>query len=574
MVNTARDCLMSLSAYARRAGRRCLAAGLLVALWLVSAVAMAAVTADVDRTRLYQDELLTLTIRADFPAANEPLDLTALTTLFEVVGQSQTTQSRYSTAQGQERWREWRLQLQPREIGTLAIPNFTLGGDQSSPIMVTVMDPADRQEGLPEEAVILSAVIDDERLYIGQSTTLTINLDYQVRLQGNFDQLDLSAFDAEKLNEDNTQTRHGGQPYRRYQLVYRLTPERDGTLSIPEIRFVGQYESSNYGQQLRMHRIHPGFDVEVKPIPASYPADAVWLPAEAVTLSDNLGASVQAEVGEHLDWQIRTRIEGQPATQLPDPLATLAEDDFRLYRNSPEFSQPGGQQQRTDQAALVFAQPGRYDLPAVRVPWWNTNTDELQYAELPARTVRIEGISSEAMDRLADPARQPGSGSGESAEAQDAEPAADRLSGVWPWVSASLGIGWLATALVFWASHRYLKRRLQQTTLSSGRDVTTPPAPARDEMTRAARDGDVGAYHTALLRWLRRQPERTPGQLRTRLEEPEQATLTQVEAYLFAASAETTAPDQAALVALNDAVLALQHPTDKASEPNVMTLYP
>jgi len=574
MVNTARDRLMSLSAYARRAGRCCLAAGVLVGLWLVSAVAVAAVTADVDRTRLYQDELLTLTIRADFPAANEPLDLTALTTLFEVVGQSQTTQSRYSTAQGQERWREWRLQLQPREIGTLAIPNFRLGSDQSSPIMVTVMDPADRQEGLPEEAVILSVAIDDESLYIGQSTTLTINLDYQVRLQGNFDQLDLSAFDAEKLNEDNTQTRHGGQPYRRYQLVYRLTPEQDGTLSIPEIRFVGQYESSNYGQQMRMNRIHPGFNVEVKPIPASYPADAVWLPAESVTLSDNLGASVQAEVGEHLDWQILTRIEGQPATQLPDPLTTLAEEGFRLYRNSPEFSKPGGQQQRTDQAALVFAQPGRYDLPAVRVPWWNTNTDELQYAELPARTVRIEGFSNEAMDRLTDPARQDGSGSGESAEVQNANQGADRQSGVWPWVSVSLGIGWLATALVFWASNRYLKRRLRETTLGTGREPTTPPTPARDEMTRAAREGDVSAYHAALLRWLRTRPEQTPGRLRTRLEAPEQATLVQVEADLYARTPDTVAPDQAALVALNDAVLALQHPVDKAAEPDVMTLYP
>lgn len=549
----------------------------LVALLLVSVAAPAAVTAEVDRTRLYQDEILTLTIRADFPAANEPLDLTALTTLFEVVGQSQTTQSRYSTAQGQERWREWRLQIQPREIGTLAIPNFSLGGEQSSPIMITVMDPADRQEGLPEEAVILSVSIEDEELYIGQSTTLTINLDYQVRLQGNFNQLDLSAFKAEKLNEDNTQTRHGGQPYRRYQLVYRLTPEQDGTLSIPEIRFVGQYESSNYGQTMRMHRIHPGIDVEVRPIPASYPANAVWLPAESVTLSDNLGRTIQAGVNEHLDWQITTRIEGQPATQLPDPLATLSDDDFRLYRNSPEFSDAGGPQQRTDQAALVFSEPGSYDLPAVRIPWWDTTTDSLRYAELPARTVRIEGISDEAMDILTDPSRldaqDPANGETESADIANGS----ENAGIWPWVSASLGIGWLATALVFWASHRYLTRRLRRASQGSQANIetqATAPSPAEEAMAQAAHKGDAGAYHAALLRWLRTRPEQNPGMLLLRLDESSQAVLTRLETCLFARQANTTAPDRAELESLHKAIMSLPSPYKVTSDDDVLTLYP
>lgn len=573
MVNTAHIWLISLL-NARPLVRGSL---VLIVLMLISVAASAAVTAEVDRTRLYQDETLMLTIRASFPAANEPLDLTALTTLFEVVGQSQTTQSRYSTALGQERWREWRLQLQPREIGTLAIPNFSLGGEQSSPIMITVMDPADRQEGLPEEAVILSVSIEDEELYIGQSTTLTINLDYQVRLQGNFSQLDLSAFKAEKLNEDNTQTRHGGQPYRRYQLVYRLTPEQDGTLSIPEIRFVGQYESSNYGQTMRMHRIHPGIDVEVRPIPASYPANAVWLPAESVTLSDNLGRTVQTDVNEHLNWQITTRIEGQPATQLPDPLATLSDDDFRLYRNSPEFSDAGGPQQRTDQAALVFSEPGSYDLPAVRIPWWDTTTDSLRYAELPARTVRIEGSSNEAMDILTDPSRlnAQDSANGET-EATDSVTAPDN-AGIWPWVSASLGIGWLATALVFWASHRYLTRRLRrslQGTPARPEAQAAKPAPAEEAMARAAHNGDAGAYHAALLRWLRTRPERTPGMLRQRLDESSQAILARLETYLFARQANTVAPDRAELEALHKALMSLSTPQTVRPDDDMLTLYP
>jgi hypothetical protein len=547
-------------------------------LLLISVSIQASVTAIVDRSRLYQDETLTLTIRADFPAASEALDLTALDTLFNVVSQSQTTQSLYSTAQGQQRWREWQLRIRPREIGTLAIPNFRLGGEQSSPIMITVMDPADRQEGLPQSAVILSVTFADDRLYVGQSTTLTINLDYQVRLQGNFDQLDLSAFTAEKLEEITSQTQHSGQAYRRYQLVYRLTPEQAGTLAIPEIRFVGQYENTTYGQQMRLHRIHPGVDVEVRPIPASYPDDAVWLPAESITLSDNLNSQVRAGVNEHIDWQVTTTILGQPATQLPDPLASLNESDFRLYRNSPEFNDAGSQAQRTDVAALVFADAGDYTLPAVRVPWWDTNADSLRYAELPARKIRVDGISNEAMDILTNPSllTEGDSPAGGSAESNSPTTVAvPGTSAIWPWISASLGIGWLATLVVFWASNRYLKRRLQEAP-SQPAQVSKPALAALDEMALAARTGDLAGYHQALLRWLRTGANMTLNGLRARLADTDRAVLARMEGSLFAShsTTELEVPQTAELLALHQAILTLRPARSDRPTDDVMTLYP
>jgi hypothetical protein len=545
------------------------------ALLLTGTAAQAAVTASVDRTRVYQDDILTLTIRADFPEANEPLDLTALNTLFTVEGQSQTTQSRYSTSQGQQRWREWRLQIQPRKVGTLAIPNFKLGDEQSSPIMITVMDPGDRPEGLPEQAVILSATLDTDNLYIGQSTILTINLDYQIQLQGNFDQLDLSEFNAEKLNEDNTQTTHAGQPYRRYQLVYRLTPEAEGTLTIPEIRFVGQYESGNYGQQMRMNRIHPRINVSVKPIPASYPADAVWLPAESVRLSDNLGSRVQAEVNEHLDWEVTSFIQGQPATQLPDPLASVDDSDFRLYRNSPEFNSTAGQQQRTDVAALVFSEPGEYSLPAVQVAWWDVTSDSLRYAQLPPRTVRVEGISNEAMDILTDPSLLNSEQSNsQAAGGQSGQPSTgSAAASVWPWISASLGIGWLATVLVFWASNRYLKRRLRESE-SKSPSLSGPVAGALDDMALAARSGDAAAWHGALLRWLRTEPGLTLRDVKNGLDEPERDLLDQLEGYLYASKPGDIDADADSLQTLHQAVKAVHGPHSESVNTDVMTLYP
>jgi len=44
---------------------------------------------------------------------------------------------------------------------------------------------------------------------------------------------------------------------------------------------------------------------------------------------------------------------------------------------------------RNEGTAMVASRPGEYVLPEVRLPWWNTTTDTLETAILPARTIRV-----------------------------------------------------------------------------------------------------------------------------------------------------------------------------------------
>ena len=48
------------------------------------------------------------------------------------------------------------------------------------------------------------------------------------------------------------------------------------------------------------------------------------------------------------------------------------------------------------EAALVPVQAGNVVLPAIRVPWWNTETDKLEQAILPERRYTITGNSAVA----------------------------------------------------------------------------------------------------------------------------------------------------------------------------------
>jgi len=531
---------------------------LILAMLALAPLGRADVTASVDRTTLYSDENLLLTIRADYPEAEEPLDLTALSTLFEIEQQTQSTQSRYSTSAGRERWREWRLWLRPKQTGTLAIPNFKLGDERTEPIFVQVRDAANRQDGLPEDAVILEAELSDEAPYVGQPVILTIRLKYQVRLQGTFDSLELDAFEAEQLDESSSVVRENGQQYNQYQLVYRLTSDQAGVVSIPEIRFSGQYQSGQFNSARRITRTHRGIDLQVQPIPDNYPGDAFWLPAESVSLHDNLSSNLELTANEHLNWVVTTRVNGLPATRLPNPIADLDGNAFRLYRNEPEFEEGDPLGRRRDMAALVFTEPGTYTLPAVRVPWWNLRTDQLAWAEIPARTVTVSaGAQTSVTPTLTEPAGTP---------TTEAAPAS---AGVWPWVSLSLGIGWVATALVWIASMRR--------TPTHRPTPATQSEPARQtdwaNLKSLARAGQPSAFYTALTTALNRRHSIHLDRLKSSLDDRVRHVLDRLEASLYSVEA-CDPPEAGDLVKLVDALEQALQQGNKPHTPDPTRLYP
>jgi len=464
---------------------------LLLILGLIFALgrAWATVEVEVDRSRLYQDERLELTIRADPDSARYPLDLTPLAALFDIDQQSQGQRLRRASNGTIQAWREWHLWLRPRHIGTLQVPSFWLGDERSERILIEVLDPANRGDALPADAVRLDMSLAERELYIGQPTQLTIDLWYQIRLQGEYANLSFGDFNAELLDENNVTEYRNGRQIRRYRLIYRLTADHPGQLEIPPIRFVGHYQAGPYGERRSVERTHPAISIAVKPIPAEYPADAAWLPARQLSLSDNLPDQLQLVAHAHQEWTVVTDVAGLPPTRLPDPLAGLGGDAWRLYRNAPEFDD----RQRRDLAALVFTEAGRQRLPAVRLPWWDLQRDQLAYAELPARTIDVTPEASQALQ----PAPLP-----------EAVPPQSGLSSrlFWTWIILALALVWLLTMVLMWLWRRHKKA----------------PSAQAPTLTKALRPTDLLAetdalrFRQALLAWLKQEgmaPSQTLAQL-------------------------------------------------------------
>ncbi|PTY38823.1 hypothetical protein BGP77_10210 [Saccharospirillum sp. MSK14-1] len=448
---------------------------LVLALVLAQTAARAAVEAEVDRTRLYQDEHLELTIRANPDSARYPLDLTPLSALFDIDQQTQGQRLRRSSNGSIQAWREWHLWLRPRHIGTLQVPSFRFGDERSERILIEVLDPANRGDALPADAVRLEVTVDERELYIGQPTQITLDLWYQVRLQGEYDDLSFGDFNIELLDESNVTEYRNGSQIRRFRLKYRLIADHPGQLEIPPIRFVGRYQAGPYGEWRSVERTHPGIHMAVKPIPDEYPDDAAWLPARTLTLSDNLPEQLQLTAHAPQDWTVITEVDGLPPTRLPDPLANMTDESWRLYRNAPEFND----RQRRDLAALVLTDPGRQRLPALRLPWWDLQRDQLAYAELPARTIDVLPEASQALQPTPLPTE---------ALPESVLP----VRTIWPWISLALGLGWLLTGMLIW------RKRRSRPAAPSTRPVK--PKPLRPAQLLDERD--PLRFRRAVLDWL------------------------------------------------------------------------
>jgi hypothetical protein len=98
--------------------------------------------------------------------------------------------------------------------------------------------------------------------------------------------------------------------------------------------------------------------------------------------------------------------------------------------------------------ALVPVQAGETVVPRLSIPWWNTETDELEEAVLPASTYQITGAEAvvatpdiNEADNANGTARSSDSGDGET----------QSVSG-WIWSTLAFALLWLATLALWWRS--------------------------------------------------------------------------------------------------------------------------
>lgn len=271
-------------------------------------------------------------------------------------------------------------------------------------------------------------------------------------------------------------------------------------LNIPELIFSATLADAAGSQDPAPQGLKPGklmhvssaqMPLTVKAKPVEYPADAPWLPARSLSLSESWNPEPDhSQVGDSLTRSLTLKAEGLSSSQLP-PLPVTEANGLRSYPDQPQLSNQVSDRgligSREDSQALVPNRSGSIDLPAVEVVWWNTHEDHLERSSLPARTLQVANNPSLVVDT---PAGAATAGAGGDSGT------------LWAWKLSTLLLA-CTTLLGFGL---WWRARWQPAIL---RAAQTGPSPRTllDDLKRASLANDPQATRQALDAWARQQPE-------------------------------------------------------------------
>lgn len=464
-------------------------------------------TVEPDRTRLYEGEVLTLTVKGsmeidinlsnlfDFDMSNLPSpNIEKVEPDFEILARNQ----QYSIRTVNSRMVgeiTWTYQLAPQKTGELTIPALKFRESVSEPVTIEVVDGTPPNQAATGRDSFIELSADKAEVYVQEQLILTVRLFFRGNLiRGELSEPDHPHVIIESLGRQQESSQYrDGLRYRVVERRYALFPQRPGMLKLPPIRFEGQMRDSA-GKLKFLRDSEELFEVPVKDVPAQF-SGKTWLPATGLALEESgLPPSLEVTTGENLTREIRMTAAGLPSETLP-PLPDQVPDGLRSYPEAPERNTettPTGLTSSLSQSvALVPVQPGTMTLPAIRIPWWDTEADRERVAVIPARTLTVTEAGAapgtNAQAEAAATSANPGTPEQANASAAQAASATDNP---WLWTSLGLALLWLITALAWWYSRKHSRQR----DIAPGGVIDDANERAvYERLIRAARDGSPAA---------------------------------------------------------------------------------
>ena len=468
--------------------------------------ALGAVTVNVDRNRVSLGDTLRLTITA---TQDEDISEQALVPLqqdFDIVRRASSSNTNIVNGRVSHS-RQVAIDLQPRSEGTLQIPSLHIE-QTTTPALTVVVGPVTDSPGDGQD-VLLEAEVDRDSVYVQGQIILTLRLQQAVSLEGrSLSELKLDKAFVKPLEQHSFQRTIDGRQWLVDEVRYAIFPEQSGTLDIPAQVFAGQVNRGRHGffdfggRGEPVRRSSQPVSIKVLPKPASFGAGE-WLPARSLTLEETWSTPPeQLRVGESATRTIRIVGEGLQGAQLPPILFTPTEG-LKYYPDQPRITEQetthGLEGIREDSAAVVPTRAGTYLIPEIRIPWWDTQTDQLQYAVLPERTISVA-----AQEPVQSSVDAPTAAAISMPETVSAAPTAllplpqgeggDEVK-VWQIVSAVSTFGWLLTLLYLW------RKRQPAPLLAATATENAVEKNAFKQLLGACKEGDGIAARASVIAW-------------------------------------------------------------------------
>jgi len=469
---------------------------------IAASVSLAAVSASLDRQRAAQGDTLRLTITATDNEDLEQLDLRPLTRDFEILQRSNSSKTSYVNGQFSST-REIVLDIAPKREGKLVVPPLQVGQHMTSALPL-IVGPAPKGS-VGDQNLVFEAELDRSSVYVQGQVILTLRLQQAINLDDrSITDLQLDNAFVKPLEQNSFQRTVDGRPWLVHEVRYAIFPEQSGTLESPAKTFSARessprrslFDPRGSGRQVR--RSTEALTIEVLPRPASFPASD-WLPAREISLEESWSTAPEdLKVGESATRTITIRGEGLQGAQLP-PVLYPPEPGLKYYPDQPAISDletaTGIMGTRVDSVAVVPTAAGSWLIPEIRIPWWDTQTNELRYAVLPERQLHVAAGAPLATTPLTNPAPA----TAPALMPDNAAPiplVASDNSRLWQIVAAVNGAGWLLSLLYLaWSRRRKPKNGQRPPAADPGEQA------AFKALLQACTAGQALQARNALLTW-------------------------------------------------------------------------
>ncbi len=426
---------------------------LFIIMLVASASANAALTASVDRDRVAMGDTIRLTIAATNDEPINNTDPRPLLRDFEILQRSSSSNTSIINGEMTSS-RQLILEITPKREGSLRIPPLRVGRDETNYLLIAV-GPATTAAGDP--LIDFVAELDQNSVYVQGQAILTLRIQQAVNLESrSITELSLDNAFVKQLEQKTFQRTIEGRPWLVHEIRYAIFPEKSGSIEIPAQTFSARESTSRRsmfdigGNGRQIQRKTKALTLKVRPRPDSFPS-ATWLPARKIEVEEHWSTSPeQLRIGESATRRITIKGEGLQGAQLP-PVLFPTNPGLKYYPDQPVVGDAevasGLLGSRADSAALVPTKVGTWEVPEIRIPWWNTKTRKVHYATVPARQIVVAAsLDSSAALTLPNPT---------SVTEFDNTPIAvsprQESEGIWKWIALVSSLGWVLTGLYLFA---------------------------------------------------------------------------------------------------------------------------
>jgi len=559
------------------------------------------VPASVDRESISETDTVHLNIDITDQSGKRP-DLTPLAKDFDIIDTAQSNQIQIINGRTRSK-NTWTITLAPKHAGTLTIPALDVGGHHTEAINLRVEKASAASAGGKTPDILIEAAVDNVAPYVQGQVILTLKIYHSVPLrEASLSKIEIPDVAMERLGDDTTYNTQRDQ--RSFEVIERrfaLFPQRSGTLTIPAVTLTGKVPDKRtqsrapadnffgdpFGMLQTLLSVRSKTDeitLNVQAKPSNAPA-AIWLPASNVTLSETWQPSPpNLRVGAPVTRTLSLKVEGVPGSQLPS--FSIGDDSaVKLYPDQPVTSNqvtPAGLIGTLQQkVAFIGARPGKYELPAIEIPWWNVTTKRMELAKLPGRTLDIaagENAAANINAAASAPAPAVSTAAPSKSDVAIATTApAEAAENYWRVGAMNFAAVWLLTVVMWWWQER---RRRNGATVTTAMTASTPDSlrGASQRLRNACTSGDTQAIRDATLalaaaRW-HDDPPRSLGALAQRLTDAGKDAVLQLDTMLYGKQVNGDWNSAAYLASVVPAIVRKKKPAKSDAPSPLPELYP